>query len=59
MIKNVSNSCIREMDRIGLRENINPCAETLQERRHAVGSPRRAVSEKIAVKETRDATLQR
>ena len=45
------NSCIRNMDKIGMRRSKKPCAARPQEGgRHAVSKFRRAVSMKIAVK---------
>ena len=48
------NSCIREVDRIGVRGRGKSCAARPQEqRRHAVSKIRGAVSMKIAVKDSK------
>ena len=47
------NSCIREVDRIGMRGRGKSCAVRLREQgRHAVSKIRRAVSMKIVIKES-------
>ena len=45
------NSCIREVDRVGVRGRSKSCAARLREQgRHAVSNIRRSVSMKIALK---------
>ena len=51
-------SCIREVDRIGVRERRQSCAARLQEEgRHAVSKIRRAVSMKITVEDSKRANI--
>ena len=48
------NSCIREVDRMGVRGRSKSCARRLREQgKHAVSEIRRAVSMKIVVKESK------
>ena len=49
-MKILVNSCIRKLDRIGMRRIRKTCAARLQER-HAVSKFRRAVSMKIAAED--------
>ena len=52
-MKILLNSCIREMDRIGMRVSRKSCATRPREgRRHAVSKFRRTVSMKIAVQDS-------
>lgn len=47
------NSCVREVDRIGVRERRKSCAaRPWEEGRHAVSKIRRAVGMKIAVEDS-------
>ena len=49
-MKILVNSCIRKMDRIGMRRSRKPCAARPQEGgKHVVSKFRKAVSMKIAV----------
>ena len=51
------NSCISEVDRTGVRGRSKSCAARPREQgRHAVSEIRRAVSMKIAVKESKRCT---
>ena len=52
-LKILVNSCIREVDRIGVRGRGKSCVERPREQgRHAISKIRTAVSMKIAVKES-------
>ena len=54
------NSCIREVDRIGMRGSSKSCAARPWEQgRHTVSEIRRAVCMKIAVKESKRGKLRR
>ena len=51
-MKMLVNSCIRELDRIGVRASSKSCAARPTERgRHAVSKFRRTVSMKIAIED--------
>ena len=52
------NSCIREVDRIGVTGRSNSCAARPREQgRHAVNKIRRAVSMEIAVKDSKGGNI--
>ena len=55
----VVNTCVRELDRIGVRGRRKSCAAGRQEgERHAVNEINRAVSMKIATKERKRCNIQ-